>query len=266
MSVGRWGGDLCRVVHSVNEGEPSVLTAAGPSIGRNECLPCWPVPRARGVLPCDIASFARQVLSSTFTAPVGWKSTAFHPEVRAVHRAIQRRERRPVVATLGRKIVVGQGVGEADLRSGIWTRGVVRARRLVCQAAPSKPLRPFWGWSNFPDLHGGMANIESRMSNDERHDPLHTKNATGTPAASVSFEIHHSSFDIRYCLKIFPVWFRLDRVRGDDLIRQSGDRLRDPPQGQEVPERALEPTPRIRISLRAQETRTRRRRRVSGRR
>lgn len=40
-----------------------------------------------------------------------------------------------VGATLGRKIVVGQGVGEADLRSGIWTRGVVRARRLVCQAA-----------------------------------------------------------------------------------------------------------------------------------
>ena len=36
---------------------------------------------------------------------------------------------------MGRKIVVGQGVGEADLRSGIWTRGVVRARRLVCQAA-----------------------------------------------------------------------------------------------------------------------------------
>ena len=28
---------------------------------------------------------ARQVLLSTFTAPVGWKSTAFHPEVRAVH-------------------------------------------------------------------------------------------------------------------------------------------------------------------------------------
>jgi len=39
------------------------------------------------------------------------------------------------VATLGRKIVVGQGVGDADLRSGIWTRGVVGARRLVCQAA-----------------------------------------------------------------------------------------------------------------------------------
>ena len=39
------------------------------------------------------------------------------------------------MATLGRKIVVGQGVGEADLRSGIWTRGVVRARRLVCQPA-----------------------------------------------------------------------------------------------------------------------------------
>ena len=39
------------------------------------------------------------------------------------------------MATLGRKIVVGQGVGDADLRSGIWTRGVVRARRLVCQAA-----------------------------------------------------------------------------------------------------------------------------------
>jgi len=87
------------------------------------------------VLPCDIASSARQVLWSMFTAPVGWKSTAFHPEARALHRAIQRRERRPFVATLGRKIVVRQGVGEAELRSGIWTRGVVRARRLVCQAA-----------------------------------------------------------------------------------------------------------------------------------
>ena len=39
------------------------------------------------------------------------------------------------MATLGRKIVVGQGVGEAGLRSGIWTRGVVRVRRLVCQTA-----------------------------------------------------------------------------------------------------------------------------------
>jgi len=28
---------------------------------------------------------------------------------------------------------------------------------------------------------------------------------------------------------------------GDDLIRQSGERLREPPQGQEIPERALEP-------------------------
>ena len=36
---------------------------------------------------------------------------------------------------MGQKIVVGQGVGEADLRSGIWTRGVVRVWRLVCQAA-----------------------------------------------------------------------------------------------------------------------------------
>jgi len=52
-----------------------------------------------------------------------------------------------------------------------------------------------------------MANIESRMSNDERHDPLHMKNATGTPAAPVSFEIHHPSFDIRDCLKIFLFWF-----------------------------------------------------------
>ena len=88
-----------------------------------------------GVLPCDIASSARQVLWSRFTAPVGWKSTAFHPEARAVHRAIQRREQWPDVAILGRKIVVGQGVGDADLRSGICTRGVVGARRLVCQAA-----------------------------------------------------------------------------------------------------------------------------------
>ena len=39
------------------------------------------------------------------------------------------------MATLGRKIVVGQGVSEAALRSGIWTRGLVRARRLVSQAA-----------------------------------------------------------------------------------------------------------------------------------
>ena len=29
---------------------------------------------------------------------------------------------------------MGQGVGEADLRSGIWTKGVVKARRLVCRA------------------------------------------------------------------------------------------------------------------------------------
>ena len=35
----------------------------------------------------------------------------------------------------------------------------------------------------------------------------------------------------------------------DDLIRQSGDRLRDPPQGQEIPERALEPTSRILATL-----------------
>ncbi len=39
------------------------------------------------------------------------------------------------MTTSGRKIVVGQGVGESDLRSGIWTRGEVRAGRLVCQAA-----------------------------------------------------------------------------------------------------------------------------------
>ena len=32
-------------------------------------------------------------------------------------------------------------------------------------------------------------------------------------------------------------------VMGDDLIRQSGDRRRDPPQGQELPERASEPMP-----------------------
>jgi len=32
---------------------------------------------------------------------------------------------------------------------------------------------------------------------------------------------------------------------GDDLIRQLAGRLRDPPQGQEIPERALEPTSRI---------------------
>ena len=39
------------------------------------------------------------------------------------------------VATLGRKIVAGEGVEEADLRSGVRTRGVVRARRLFCQVA-----------------------------------------------------------------------------------------------------------------------------------
>ena len=39
--------------------------------------------------------------------------TVPHPEVRPVHQGIQRREQRPVVATLGRKIVVGQGIGEA---------------------------------------------------------------------------------------------------------------------------------------------------------
>lgn len=37
--------------------------------------------------------------------------------------------------TLGRKIAAGQGVGEADLRSGIRTRGLVTARRLFCQLA-----------------------------------------------------------------------------------------------------------------------------------
>jgi hypothetical protein len=44
---------------------------------------------------------------------------------------------RPVVdlATLGRKIAAGKGAGEANLRSGLRTRGVVRARRLFCQLA-----------------------------------------------------------------------------------------------------------------------------------
>jgi len=54
------------------------------------------------------------------------------------------------VATLGRKIVVGQRVGEADLRSGIWTRGMVRARRLVCQAA--KPEMGYSGTEMAPFL------------------------------------------------------------------------------------------------------------------
>ncbi len=31
-----------------------------------------------------------------------------------------------------------------------------------------------------------MSNIEQGMSNDEGHDPLHTKNPTGTPAAPAS--------------------------------------------------------------------------------
>jgi hypothetical protein len=29
----------------------------------------------------------------------------------------------------------------------------------------------------------------------------------------LSFEIRHSLFDIRYCMKMYPVWFRLRRVR-----------------------------------------------------
>ncbi|MFI5341101.1 MAG: hypothetical protein ACHQ7N_14860 [Candidatus Methylomirabilales bacterium] len=37
--------------------------------------------------------------------------------------------------TLGRKIAAGLGVGAAALRSGIRTRGVVRARRVLCQVA-----------------------------------------------------------------------------------------------------------------------------------
>jgi len=46
-----------------------------------------------------------------------------------------------------------------------------------------------------------MSNIEHGMSNDERRDPLHTKNATGTPAAfgngnPSKFIIQHSTFDI----------------------------------------------------------------------
>ncbi|MFI5341012.1 MAG: hypothetical protein ACHQ7N_14390 [Candidatus Methylomirabilales bacterium] len=39
------------------------------------------------------------------------------------------------LATLGRKIAAGKGVAQADLRSGLRTRGVVRARRLFCQLA-----------------------------------------------------------------------------------------------------------------------------------
>ena len=39
------------------------------------------------------------------------------------------------LAALGRQILAKEGVAEEELRSGIRTRGLVRARRLFCQLA-----------------------------------------------------------------------------------------------------------------------------------
>jgi hypothetical protein len=39
------------------------------------------------------------------------------------------------LAALGRKLTAGEGIGEAELRSGIRTRGLVRARQVFCQLA-----------------------------------------------------------------------------------------------------------------------------------
>jgi len=45
-----------------------------------------------------------------------------------------------------------------------------------------------------------MSNIEHRMSNYEGHDPLHTKNATGTPVALQAATVRNSSFRIRHSI------------------------------------------------------------------
>ncbi len=50
-----------------------------------------------------------------------------------------------------------------------------------------------------------MSNIEQGMSNDEGHDPLHTKNATSTPAAPQAVTVRGSSFGIRYSLEACPL-------------------------------------------------------------
>ncbi len=143
-------------------------------------MPCWPVPRARGVLPWDIASSARQGLSSMFTAPVGWKSTAFHPEVRAPQQAIQRRERRPP--------------GDLGMED---RRGAKALRR-------GPPVR----------------DLDERRGRGE---------ATGSPGGEAGDGLLGGGNGAL--------------SRGDDLIRQSGDPLRDPPQGQEITERALDLRP-----------------------
>lgn len=39
------------------------------------------------------------------------------------------------LAALGRKPTAGEGIGEAELRSGVRTRDLVRARRVFCQLA-----------------------------------------------------------------------------------------------------------------------------------
>lgn len=45
-----------------------------------------------------------------------------------------------------------------------------------------------------------MSNIEHPMSNDEGQSSLHTKNGTRSSVSPQPFDIHHSEFDIRYCL------------------------------------------------------------------
>ncbi len=41
----------------------------------------------------------------------------------------------PDLSTLAKRIIKGEGIEESELRSGMWTREVVRARRMFCQLA-----------------------------------------------------------------------------------------------------------------------------------
>ncbi len=97
------------------------------------------------------------------------------------------------------------------VRTATWDRrrGLRELWALVGGRSPW--LRP-WLLKTLPPIrslpspaHRGMSKIESRISNDERRDPLHTKVATGTPRSSgggdrSKFTISASGgFDIRYC-------------------------------------------------------------------
>lgn len=44
----------------------------------------------------------------------------------------------PDLSTLANRIIKGEGIEESELRSGMWTREVVRARRMFCQLAVVK--------------------------------------------------------------------------------------------------------------------------------